>query len=369
MSSQGQKRPAEESSDSEWEYEYHATETESFFVTLALSSAPSIRPKRKYKRSKHHQAAKVTPSTAIDASSQTADRPHTQDGPPEADAAQATSPSTAEPEDRIQILELHSREPIVSFQNQIYACEWTSALGTDLLLTAPDPSPPVPPLYEAPGFHVLAIPRIKLVGRPVDLIRRVDGEEVPESPPPSPAPIQPAIAVDTTPAPPSTTPSPAKPRSGIETAAHPQPPPPARVPVPATSSRVRQKQGRFLERLSAAKLARGEQDSVLLNARRRPPGKGWKTWEKRSRDYGTGEEARALREGALGLDMQYGGRHGSQPERASDEPHPGNLLGGDASQVAPAQLAERPEDTGQEAELVDPSISPREDTTMMEASP
>ncbi|MCJ1397888.1 hypothetical protein MMC11_001084 [Xylographa trunciseda] len=292
MASQGPKRPAELSSDSEWEYEYHDTETESFFVTLDLPSAPST------KKRKRTENSTDTPTTPNNASTQIPDRDTAFPDPfgPKADLA-----ASPDPENRIQILDLHTREPVISYKNQTYTCQWTSTIGTDILLTPPDPAPPFPPLYEGPGFNVLATTNIKLVGEPVQLIPHTKGQPGPTPSLPS-APTASSFTATTQPSLTEHSTAQAD-ESHISTttdsaiafvspyAASPatieQPKPQRLRAAPATPSRLavstgmssaRQSQGRFLDSLTALKAARGEQDEVLLHHRRRPNDSGWKTW-------------------------------------------------------------------------------------------
>ncbi|MCJ1285696.1 hypothetical protein MMC26_005037 [Xylographa opegraphella] len=295
MADPGLKRPAEAGSDSEWEYEYHETETESFFVTLDLPSIPST---KKRKRAEESTAA---PSEPNNASTQTPDQEDTAPPEPVAPKADLTAGSP-EPENRIQILDLHSREPVISYKNQVYTCQWTSTIGTDMLLAPPDTPIPFPPLYEAPGVSVIATSNIKLVGEPIQLIPRPKHQATPAPSLPS-ATAASRLAASTRPAVVSPTTS---------RADSPQPMP-KRLPAPAATARrlassagmsiARQSQGRFLERLMALKAARGDQDQVILHHRQRPNDSGWKTWT----DGGTRAQRRRMRPGAEGEPGWEGG--------------------------------------------------------------
>ena len=134
----------------------------------------------------------------------------------------------SDPSDRIQILDLHSPNPIIAYQNQIYSCEWTSTIGTDVLLTSPGPDYPHPILREEPGVSVVATTSIKLFGRPTQIMPR-------ESKEPTPAPDQAT---------------------------------PVKIPINVTSRKARQNQAKFLERLIAIKAAKGEKDDVTVYAQK-----------------------------------------------------------------------------------------------------
>ena len=123
----------------------------------------------------------LKPSEADDAPTpikSTASAQHAQDGnipedaTPEGDAAlHPTTPSQAENSTKgsavskeIQILEFDSRNPIVSYGDQVYSCTWTDVIGTNLYFSEPSDHPKDSRL-SAPGqFDFLGSSRIKLVG-------------------------------------------------------------------------------------------------------------------------------------------------------------------------------------------------------------
>ena len=180
-------------------------------------------------------------------------------------ASAATGTKT---EDRIQILDLHTRSPVISYRNQIYTAQWTDTIGTDILLTTPDSSSPFPPQHSYPEFDIQAITSIKLVGRPVQLIPR--GPSKSSELDTTNAPSNPAVP---------TTSNEASSSSQIANPPQSQPPLPyPRIPVNMGDSLSRQNQARFLQRLIAAKASKGEADSVTVYSKRRHTGSGWRSW-------------------------------------------------------------------------------------------
>lgn len=182
-------------------------------------------------------------------------------GQPEVD------PSLPEPEDRIQILDLHTHNPLISYQNQMYSCEWTSTLGTDLLLTTPSPDFSHPMLREKPNVSLLATSSIKLMGRPAQLAARHNTEEG---------------GHPSTPAAESSTAS-AKTASSEKAT-------PVKIPLGATPSRARQNQASFLERLIAIKAKKGEKDNVTIYTQKVNQGSGWRSQRKASEAIEEGED-------------------------------------------------------------------------------
>ena len=165
-----------------------------------------------------------------------------------------TSSSTRN--DHIQILDFHTHNPLISYQNQLYSCEWTSTLGTDVLLTSPTPEFPHPILREQPNVFVLATSSIKLMCRPAQLSSRHTTEEV------------------STPAPEPSAPNTATPETTAAAAL------PIKIPLGLTPTRARQNQANFLERLIAIKAKKGEKDSVTVYAQKVNQGTGWRNRRK-----------------------------------------------------------------------------------------
>lgn len=182
-------------------------------------------------------------------------------GQPEVD------PSLPEPIDRIQILDLHTQNPLISYQNQMYSCEWTSTLGTDLLLTTPSPDSPHPTLREKPNVSLLATSSIKLMGRPAQIAARHNTEE---------------DGHHSTPA--------AENSTALTKPASPEKAPPVKIPLGATPSRARQKQASFLERLIAIKAKKGEKDNVTIYTQKVNQGSGWRSQRKASEAIEEGED-------------------------------------------------------------------------------
>ena len=200
--------------------------------------------------------------------------------------AEADTEEFQEAEERIQITDLHTKNPIISYQNQIYSCNWTTAIGTDLLLTPPDSESPFPVATCEQGFNVLATTGIKLVGRPVQLVPRLD------------------VRADKTKAS-----SIQKSDDHLDTRFdnEGQPDSHTHIPVGREEGRAKHNQAKFLERLIAAKTAKGEIDMVTVHTRR-TAGTGWRSRlqdadpaplgdeKDRKRNRGSDEERQTSRE-------------------------------------------------------------------------
>jgi len=73
--------------------------------------------------------------------------------------------------ERIQILGLHTTNPIVSYHNQIFSCSWADQIGTELIFSHPDsdPDPDHTPLRRGPAFDLVAANSVKILGRKANI--------------------------------------------------------------------------------------------------------------------------------------------------------------------------------------------------------
>ncbi|KAI1442696.1 hypothetical protein F5Y02DRAFT_240848 [Annulohypoxylon stygium] len=167
---QPSKIPIEED-ESEWEYEYSTTETETFYVTLDLSKAdftsrdagvadrPSFyRGGEKVERAKMYLNRRMSfgKTNTIDVSSSDDDNEMPRvPAPIRKPQSQPQSQSDPEPKDanqedfddhQVQIMELHSQNPMISYRGRIYSGVWSENVGTEFLLTRRDDDAPVPAL-------------------------------------------------------------------------------------------------------------------------------------------------------------------------------------------------------------------------------
>ncbi|KAH8704734.1 hypothetical protein BGW36DRAFT_284367 [Talaromyces proteolyticus] len=159
--------------DLEYEYEYDETETETFYVNIDLTSHNGpIRPRRR-------RAAPVTfPASEPPSSPSQA----TLDPPVDfADVTHSRLDDPVDPRDdmekRIQIMELHSSNPLVSYRNHIFSCEWADMIGTDMHFTKPEDQPDPSYLKTTDGYSLIAANRIKIVGRKTHLISASDPQD------------------------------------------------------------------------------------------------------------------------------------------------------------------------------------------------
>ncbi|KAI0855248.1 hypothetical protein F4860DRAFT_520052 [Xylaria cubensis] len=174
--SQARGRVDEEENESEWEYEYSTTETETFYVTLDLSKAdfkaqdqvksndfPSrgrwqLQRATAYRhttdRASHNSAASSAGSS--DAERDDEDQPNITRDDRGKRLPSAQDDNSANPE-KVQILELHSENPIISYKGRVFAGQWCENTTTELLMTRSDEENPLPVLrHLGNGVDLLA---------------------------------------------------------------------------------------------------------------------------------------------------------------------------------------------------------------------
>ncbi|KAF3484251.1 uncharacterized protein GIQ15_03575 [Arthroderma uncinatum] len=154
---------AQDNEDSEYEYEYDPFEAETFYINLELSSANGlIRPPRK-RSSTMPTDSPIDP--ALNASL---------DG----DGQHYNTDQELESQSRVQIMDLHTSNPIVSYGNQIFSCSWADMIGTELMFSrAPERLPnSLPPLWRhEDDCELLCANRVRVVGQKANLISSSGG--------------------------------------------------------------------------------------------------------------------------------------------------------------------------------------------------
>jgi len=220
---------------SEWEYEYDPEETETYYVTLDLTShlVPSQRGKRKNTTSKSDK--EVADKRTDEVAEQLAK---------EADTANDETNQQHKFKHPIQIIDLQSDNPLIAYNKQLYSCHWATDVGTSVFLSAASENMDVElnPLRSFKTFDLVGTTSARLMGVPVrvqprlvplsaarrndnynseDVSTLADGEII---------------------------------RSSAEQG--------LQIDLPDTASADKVSQARFLERLSTLKRQRGEMDHV-----------------------------------------------------------------------------------------------------------
>ncbi|KAI4221233.1 MAG: hypothetical protein L6R36_007046 [Xanthoria steineri] len=284
--------------DSDCEYEYDETETEvgfvahvrapcteghqSFYVTVDVSSASQHgrAPKKNdplFPSSSNSQShdGQAEPSTAIPID------PALQDTSP-ANQAPLEKPQDQRSQDRIQILDLHTKNPLISYHDRIYACNWASTIGTDIFLASPESllaasgqGEKVTPIYNSSNVSIIGTSCINLTARPTTITPRNDAPQPQPSPPTNPITETMQVPTSLDPSPPQPS-SPANPADTTLAPPSPTQAQPHKIPLPYDAGNTSRAQASFLESLMAIKASKGETDQVTVHATKQNHGTGWR---------------------------------------------------------------------------------------------
>lgn len=254
----------EEDNDDEWEYEYDENETEDFYITLDLTTHVRPHDRRSFParekpkninwqavRAQKRRRKRTTSQDTLDGGDLVPDLEEEEEEPPTPEpepaddplASSPPEPQEPEPDEEIQIMELESDNPVVAVGGKVYSCYWADAMGTDMLFEAPHPrdftpnKQPADGPVDLPDAKLLATTRHRLVAEPMTLTPRTDA-------------IAPGKAVAGAQAS-----SGRRPETEVATPDRPQNPQRHRRDVQAS----------FLQRLAAARRAKGEDDWVPMS--------------------------------------------------------------------------------------------------------
>ncbi len=163
-------------------------------------------------------------------------------------------PKVEKEPDEVQILELHSENPIIVYKGHTFSCRWAENIGTELLFTSHDFAKSLPVLRSLPDdVDLLAASSARIISTSAALVpkshRDVDTE------------LRHKIRKPY-----------GKPR--VEQL----------IPIGKDASDSRKEQARFLERIMKIKEERGEDDAVTINARTRLYPAGWRSLVKQKRE-------------------------------------------------------------------------------------
>ncbi|EOA83545.1 hypothetical protein ACJQWK_00544 [Exserohilum turcicum] len=143
--------------EDEWEYEYDETETEDFYIPLDLSNVPAAQiPMVSQGRSGHPTLLKSR-LRALNAAR----------GQPTEFAADTSHGQDTATMGEVQVIDLHTPNPLVMYNGELLSCHWTSTIGTDMFFVKPDADAanPTQPLRSLPAVDLLSLGSAKLVAK------------------------------------------------------------------------------------------------------------------------------------------------------------------------------------------------------------
>lgn len=147
---------------SDWEYEYAENETEDLYFTLDLTTrVPNAVPV--------HQVQRNGRRAPTEARSKPAEQL--------ANGSQGAGVNGDAKDDALQILNLHTRQPLVQLNGETFSCRWHTDLGTHFYVA--EPGTTAQPMRPGHAVVVIGTSQTRLLGQPVTLKRKeaVSGEQ------------------------------------------------------------------------------------------------------------------------------------------------------------------------------------------------
>ncbi|KJX95715.1 hypothetical protein TI39_contig1129g00001, partial [Zymoseptoria brevis] len=152
----------EDEEEYEYEYEYSTTDTEDFYFTLDLTThVPGALAPQPPARSGNG----IDPVTDVNGSSNPGDdvdENNASTNNPSTDKTTSSSPS-----DTLQILDLHTPNPLLKFNNETFTAHWSTDLGTQFHITQTGLHPT--PLRRGNVLDVVALSQTRLLAKPITL--------------------------------------------------------------------------------------------------------------------------------------------------------------------------------------------------------
>lgn len=91
---------------------------------------------------------------------------------------------TAEPDDEeelktVQILDLHTKNPLISYNGNVFSCQWGQNIGSEFLFTKHDASSTLPILRNLPGnVDLLGVSSVRLTSKTVKVEHKANAKKV-----------------------------------------------------------------------------------------------------------------------------------------------------------------------------------------------
>jgi hypothetical protein len=147
--------------DDDWEYEYDEHETEDFYIPLDLSNVPAAQIPMVFQGRPGHPTLLKSRLRALNAAR----------GRPVEFAADINTNTNDRQETatmgEVQVVGLHTVNPLVVYNDQLLSCHWTSTIGTDMFFAKPElnATNPTEPLRSLSSVDLLSLGSAKLIAK------------------------------------------------------------------------------------------------------------------------------------------------------------------------------------------------------------
>ncbi|KAL1799575.1 hypothetical protein ACET3X_003612 [Alternaria dauci] len=144
--------------EDEWEYEYDENETEDFYIPLDLSNVPSAQIPMVSQGRPGHPTLLKSRLRALNAA---------RGQPAEFAANNNNNVQETATMGEVQVVGLHTSNPLVMYNGELLSCHWTSTVGTDMFFIKPDTNASTQSrvLRSLPSVDLLALGSAKLVAK------------------------------------------------------------------------------------------------------------------------------------------------------------------------------------------------------------
>jgi hypothetical protein len=96
-------------------------------------------------------------------------------GPAQEEEDEEAEPARVVDDSTMQILDLHSDNPLISFRDKVYSCQWSSALGSDMFLAKHNEAGDGPVLRQLGSFDLLGMSAARLTASRAKMVYRSSG--------------------------------------------------------------------------------------------------------------------------------------------------------------------------------------------------
>lgn len=143
--------------EEEWEYEYHENETEDFYIPLDLTNVPEAQVPMVSQGRPGHPILLKTRLRALNAAR----------SQPREFSNNPTEGRETGNMGNVQIVGLHTTNPLVMYNGQLLSCHWGSTIGTDMFFVKPVSLEEgnTAPLRSLPSVDLLSLGSAKLVAK------------------------------------------------------------------------------------------------------------------------------------------------------------------------------------------------------------
>ncbi|KAH7356294.1 hypothetical protein BKA66DRAFT_515502 [Pyrenochaeta sp. MPI-SDFR-AT-0127] len=143
--------------EDDWEYEYDENETEDFYIPLDLSNVPGAQVPMVSQGRPGHPTLLKSRLRALNAA---------RGQPVEIDINSSDGQDTTTMGD-VQIIGLHTQNPLIMYNDQLLKCQWMATIGTDMFFVKPtlNASAFPSPLLSLPAVDLLSLGSTKLVAK------------------------------------------------------------------------------------------------------------------------------------------------------------------------------------------------------------